>query len=171
MSYCWASNILQMKNKSISSEPFSSKSKFIFFMWSTLNFTVSLETKKKKTEDLSVGLDAPLGDSHGENIKKYIFSLSGIFLGKADSVVLLVFEGTINPQNLMKIVGAILEKIKIFQFFLMWTTLNFWVMWRTKKNGSRYLQEDPRCRIWMRAVIWFRPRVRKSGTLCPCSVM
>ena len=46
--------------------------------------------------------------------KGFIFSVSGIFSGKAESVALL---GTINTQNLIKIVGAIFEKNKIFYFF------------------------------------------------------
>ena len=37
----------------------------------------------------------------------------------------------------------------------MWTTLNFRGRGKTKK-GSRYLQEDPRYRIWKRSVDWFR---------------
>ena len=41
---------------------------------------------------------------------KNIFPVSGIFPGKADSTLLLGFECTINPQNLIKIVGAIFEK-------------------------------------------------------------
>ena len=64
----------------------------------------------------SVGLGATLGD--GQKIKNY-FSSSGIFPGKANSVILLGFECTINPQNLIKIVGAIFEKIKILIIFLM----------------------------------------------------
>ena len=48
-----------------------------------------------------------------ENNLKYIFPVSGIFSGKADSVILLDFECTINPQILIKIVGAIFEKMKI----------------------------------------------------------
>ena len=48
---------------------------------------------------------------------KTIFLVSGIFPGKTDSVILLGFERTINPENLIKIVGAIFEKIKIFIFF------------------------------------------------------
>ena len=36
---------------------------------------------------------------------------------KADSVILLGFECTINPQDLIKIVAAIFQKIKIFNFF------------------------------------------------------
>ena len=48
---------------------------------------------------------------------KTIFLVSGIFPGKAKSVILLGFECTINPQNLIKIVGAIFEEIKIFNFF------------------------------------------------------
>ena len=49
---------------------------------------------------------------------KTIFLVSGIFPGKADSVILLGFKYSINPQNLIKIVGAIFEKINIFNFFL-----------------------------------------------------
>ena len=41
-----------------------------------------------------------------------------IFSGKADSAILLRFECIINPQNFMKFVGAIFEKIKILIFFL-----------------------------------------------------
>ena len=48
---------------------------------------------------------------------KTIFLVSGIFSGKADSVILLGFECTINSQNLIKIVGAIFEKVKILSFF------------------------------------------------------
>ena len=44
---------------------------------------------------------------------KTIFLVSGIFSGKADSAILLGFECSINPQNLIKIVGAIFEKIEI----------------------------------------------------------
>ena len=40
--------------------------------------------------------------------------VSGIFSGKAGSVMLLGFECTVNPQNLIKIVRAIFEKFKIF---------------------------------------------------------
>ena len=43
----------------------------------------------------SVGLGAPLGDSHTEKLK--FFSVSGIFSGKAESVTLLGFEYTVNP--------------------------------------------------------------------------
>ena len=64
----------------------------------------------------SFGFGATLGD---EQKIKTTFLVSGIFSGKADSVMLLGFECTINPQNLIKIVVAIFEKIKIFNFFLM----------------------------------------------------
>ena len=53
----------------------------------------------------SVELGAMLGDGHTK--KKYFFSVSEIFYGKADSIILLGFECTINPQNLIKFVGAI----------------------------------------------------------------
>ena len=49
-----------------------------------------------------------------KKIKNIFLAVSGIFSGKADSVTLLGFECTINPQNLIKIVGAIFEKMKIF---------------------------------------------------------
>ena len=49
---------------------------------------------------------------------KTIFLVSRIFPGKADSVILLGFECTINPQNLNKIVRTIFEKIEILNFFL-----------------------------------------------------
>ena len=75
-----------------------------------------------------------------------MFVVSGIFPGKADSVMLLVFECTINPQNLIKIVGAIFEKINIFNFFSCELTLILGVGGKLKKD-SRYLQEDPRYRI------------------------
>ena len=81
--------------------------------------------------DWSVGLDATLGD---EQKTKNNFLVSGIFSGKADSVILLGFECTINTQNLNKIVTAIFEKIKILNFFLMRTTLNFGGREKTKKR-------------------------------------
>ena len=65
-------------------------------------------------QDWSVGLSATLGD--GQKIKT-IFKVSGIFPGKADIIILLGFECTINSQNLIKIVGAVFEKIIFFYFF------------------------------------------------------
>ena len=49
---------------------------------------------------------------------KTIFLVSRILSGKADSVILLGFEYTINPQYLNKIIRAIFEKIEILIFFL-----------------------------------------------------
>ena len=49
---------------------------------------------------------------------KTIFLHQGFFQKKADSVILLGFDCTINSQNLIKIVGVIFEKIKILNFFL-----------------------------------------------------
>ena len=65
-------------------------------------------------QDWSVGLGSTLGD--GKKVKN-IFLVSGIFSGKFTSITLLGFECTINPQNLIKIVGAIFEKINFFNFF------------------------------------------------------
>ena len=53
-------------------------------------------------QDWLVGLGAMLGK---DRKLKSIFLVSGIFLGKAVSVILLGFECTINPQNLIKIVS------------------------------------------------------------------
>ena len=97
-------------------------------MWTTRNIKVPLilrEGRKWKgragdnckmalniefEQDLSVCLGATLGD--GQKIKNY-FSSFRDFPGKADSAILLGFECTINPQNLIKIVRAIFEKIEI----------------------------------------------------------
>ena len=49
---------------------------------------------------------------------KTIILVSRIFTQKAERVILLGFECTINPQNLMKIVRAIVEKFEILNFFL-----------------------------------------------------
>ena len=49
---------------------------------------------------------------------KTVFLVSGIFPGKADYVILLGLKCAINSQNLIKIVGAIFEKMEIFNFFL-----------------------------------------------------
>ena len=59
----------------------------------------------------SVGLCALLGDGHTEMLN--FFLVSGIFSGKAESVTLLGFECTVNLQNLINLVGAIIEKIEI----------------------------------------------------------
>ena len=50
-----------------------------------------------------------LGDGHTEML--IFFAVSGIFSGKAENVKLLAFECTVNPQNLIKFVGDIFEKI------------------------------------------------------------
>ena len=57
-----------------------------------------------------------LGDAADRKLKT-IFLISGIFPGKADHVILLRFEYTINPENLIKIVGAVFKKNNFFIFF------------------------------------------------------
>ena len=52
-------------------------------------------------QEWSFGLGATLSDE--QKIKNYFSSFRN-FPGKADSVILLGFECTINPQNLIKIV-------------------------------------------------------------------
>ena len=77
-------------------------------MSTILNFEGSSKTKKPARDickgslyiecerDWPVGLGAMLGDE--QKIKKTIFLVSGIFPGKADSVILLGFKCTINPE-------------------------------------------------------------------------
>ena len=119
-----------------------------FLLWTTLNFEGRSKTKKwardicKGTLDIeferdwSVGLGATLGDR--QKINKLFFYFHRFFPGKADSVILLGFECTINPQNLIKIVLAVFEKIKIF---FMWTTLNFRVRGKLKKLLEIFARE------------------------------
>ena len=83
-------------------------------MWTTLNFESRSKTKKPARDifkgtldieferDWSFGLGATLGDEY--KIKNYFSSFRDFFPGKADSVILLGFECTIDPQNLIKIV-------------------------------------------------------------------
>ena len=88
-------------------------------MWTTLNSEGRSETKiwacnicEKSLyiefkRDWSVGSGPTLGD-------EIFFQFQGFFSGRADSVILLGYECTINPQNLMVIIfGAIFEKEKI----------------------------------------------------------
>ena len=84
-------------------------------------------------QDWSVGVGATLE----ADIKlKNIFLVRRIFPGKADSAIFLGFECTINPQNLMKIVGTIFEKMKNLIFFLIWATLNFEGRSKTKNQAG-----------------------------------
>ena len=94
-------------------------------------------------QDWSVGLGAILDD--GQKIKNYFPSFRD-FPGKAESVILLGFECTINSQNLIKIVRAIFEKFEILIFFLCELPLILGVGGKLKK-GSRYLHDDPIYRI------------------------
>ena len=68
--------------------------------------------------DWSDRLGAPLGDGTATQKNYIFFSVSGIFLEKAYSVMLLVFECTINLQTSIKIFGGIFDKIEITFFFL-----------------------------------------------------
>ena len=122
------------------------KSKFYIFFLCELPLILGVARKRKaQAEDIykgtpdiefeqdgSVGLGAILAD--GQKIKNYLFSFRD-FPGKDDSVILLGFECTINPQNLIKIVRAIFEKFEILIFFLMWTTLNFRGRGKTRKKA------------------------------------
>ena len=123
--------------------------RFLFLMWTTLNIKVSLILRLgrkwkglagdncKRTlniefqQDWTVGLGANLGP---DRKLKNIFLVRRIFPGKAKSAIFFGFQCTINPQNLMKIVGAIFEKMKILTVFLMWTTLKFEGRSKTKKT-------------------------------------
>ena len=65
---------------------------------------------------------------------KTIFPVARIFSEKADSVILLGFKCTIDTQHLNKIVGAIFEKIEIFNFFLCELPL---ILGVTRKRNER----------------------------------
>ena len=122
-------------------------------MWTNLNFKGSSKTKKRAGDiskrtldkgferDWSVGLGAMLGEVT-QRIKKYIFIVSGIFPGKAYSVKFLCFECTVNPQNLMKIVWALFEKIENFIFYLCELRLILRVD-RKRKNGLEIFARGP----------------------------
>ena len=129
-------------------------------MWTTLNYGGRSKTNKWAKDICrggpsyrmwTVGLGATLGN--GLKIKNN-FSSFRDFSGKADSVILLGFEyrPTINPQHLIKIVGAIFEKINFF--FLMWTTLNFRGRGKIRKMAQDICKGT-------RLVIWFRRYVRR----------
>ena len=64
--------------------------------------------------DWSVSLGATLDDATDRKLKT-IFIVSRIFSGKPNSVILFGSECAINPQNLIKIIGAIFEK-QIFSY-------------------------------------------------------
>ena len=136
-------------------------------MWIALNFN-----SKSKIREIFAGgpryrnwtrlvswLGVPLSDGHTE---KFFFSVSGIFSRKAESVTLLVFECTVNPQILMEIVQAIFKKTEILNFFLCELSLILGVRGKLKK-GSRYLQDNPIYPIWTRSVNWFRLYVRRPS--------
>ena len=72
---------------------------------------------------------------------KTIFLVSGIFPGKADSIILLDFECTINPQNLNQIVRAIFEKVEIF--FLCELPLILGVARKCKKQAEDICKATP----------------------------
>ena len=128
-------------------------------------FGRQIENKKEKAGNISKGTPniefeqdwlVSLGDTLRNRQKiKTIFLVSRIFPGKADGVILLGFECTINTQHLYKIVRAIFLENRNFKFF-MWTTLNFGGSSKTERTGRRYLQGDSRYRIWTRLVGWFR---------------
>ena len=151
--------------------------RFLFLMWTTLNSKVLLILRvgrkwKGRAGDncksaLNIEFESDwsftLGGTLGERkkIKKYYSSYKDFFREKPIVAIFLGFECTINPQNLIIIVGAIFEKMKILNFFLMWTTLNFEYRSKTKKKSWRCLQGDPRYRMWTRLVCWFRCYVRR----------
>ena len=97
-------------------------------MWTTLHFEGRSKKKNRRRkrretgnickgtpdtefeQDWSVGLDATLRDRQKN---KTIFLVSRIFPGKAEGVILLGSECTINSLNLIKIVIAVFSKTEI----------------------------------------------------------
>ena len=144
--------------------------RFLFLTWTTRNIKVPLILRVgrkwkglagdnyKSTPNIEFEQDwsFTLGVTLGTDRKlKNIILLTKIFSGNADSAILLRFECAINPQNFIKIGGAIFEKIKIFNILSCELSLILGIGGKLKK-GSRYLQEVPRYRIWTRSVDWFR---------------
>ena len=76
-------------------------------------------------------------------IQKIFFLPSGNSQIKSYSVKLLGLECSSNPQNFMKIVGAIFERMKIFYFLLCELPL---ILRADKKTGRRCFQRDYRYR-------------------------
>ena len=74
---------------------------------------------------------------------KTLFLVSRIFPGKADSVILLGFECTINRQNFNKIVRAIFEKIEILTFFLCELPLILGVTRKLKEQAEAICKGSP----------------------------
>ena len=107
--------------------------------------------------DRPVGLGATLGD--GLKIKNNCL-VSGIFPGKADYVILLGFEYTINPGNLIKIVAAIFEKFKILNFFVRELPLISRVDRKRKKRARDICKGTPDIEFEKKLVSWFRRYVR-----------
>ena len=138
-------------------------------MWTTLNFGGRKRKKLAKDicrgtldieweRDWPVGLGGTLGDR--QKIRKY-FSSFRDFCGKSRQCHILGFECTINSENLIKIFGAIFEKLKILNIFLMWTTLHFGDRSKTKKLGTDICKGTPRYRMWTRLVSWLKRYVRR----------
>ena len=63
------------------------------------------------------------------------FLVLGIFPGKANNVILLGFECTINPEIQSKSLEPFLRKSNFLIFFLKWTILNFRGRGKTKKTA------------------------------------
>ena len=74
---------------------------------------------------------------------KTIFLVSGIFSRKADSVILLGIECIIKTQNLIKIVGAIFEKMEILNFFLCELPLIFGVARKRNEQAENICKGTP----------------------------
>ena len=93
----------------------------IFLMWTTINFE-GRSKKKQRARDICKGtldieFERDWSFSLGATLAKYrklkaIFLVSGIFPGKVDSVILLGFEFTIGPQNVIKSLKPFLRKWK-----------------------------------------------------------
>ena len=88
-------------------------------------------------QDLYAGLVATLGN--GYKLKNIYF----FFPGKVDIAMFLGFECTINPQNLMKIVGDIFEKMEIFNFFFLCQLSLILRVDRKRKNEPEIFARGP----------------------------
>ena len=92
---------------------------------------------------------------------KTIFLVSGIFPGKVDSGILLGFECTINPQNLIKIVRAIFQKFEIFNFFLCELPLILGIARKRKEKAEDICKTTPDVEVGQLVQVLFQLTVRK----------
>ena len=112
-------------------------------MWTTLNFRVRVKTKKnvrdicERTLDIDTDRDwlVGLGPASGDEKKlKIYFSSFMEFSGKSRKCHIVVLRMYYKPTKFNQNRWSHFWENHFFYIFLMWTTLNFRVGGKTKKN-------------------------------------